>query len=345
MNRASVTLLSALVLALTSACSLDPTDLPVPGSYVAGDAYRIKIEFSSVLNLPAKAKVDSGGVQVGVLDRVVLAGSTAVANVEISSDVRLPENTRAELRQATVLGDIYIALVTPVDPSPVSIRDGGTIPLSNTAPADNVEDVLRSVSDLASGGGLNTLQDTVIKLNSAFPSDPAEITKIQQKVAGTLNDLAANQDTINQILSSAENISDSLVVNTHTFDRLITEGPPKLIGLGSVTLNIVQIIIDAGGLARSISPVLDPNTPDILQMISYGTPFIGSVATADTTIPTIMDKMVDLIRDKLIGFFREGGPRYTVSGLHNPDGSIGLDPAARADEVISRMQTMGLLAP
>ena len=345
MNRAFVTLLSALVLALTSACSLDPTDLPVPGSYVAGDAYRIKIEFSSVLNLPAKAKVDSGGVQVGVLDRVVLAGSTAVANVEISSDVRLPENTRAELRQATVLGDIYIALVTPVDPSPVSLRDGDTIPLSNTAPADNVEDVLRSVSDLASGGGLNTLQDTVIKLNNAFPSDPAEITKIQQKVAGTLNDLAANQDTINQILSSAENISDSLVANTHTFDRLITEGPPKLIGLGSVTLNIVQIIIDAGGLARSISPVLDPNTPDILQMISYGTPFIGTVATADTTIPTIMDKMVDLIRDKLIGFFREGGPRYTVSGLHNPDGSIGLDPAARADEVITRMQTMGLLAP
>ncbi|KUH97234.1 MlaD family protein [Mycobacterium sp. IS-3022] len=343
--RLCVPVITALALALTPACSLDPTDLPVPGSYVPGDAYRIKIEFSSVLNLPAKAKVDSGGVQVGVLDHVALDGSTAVASVDISSDVRLPQNTRAELRQATVLGDIYIALLTPDHPSPTTLHDGDAIPLSNTAPADNVEDVLRSVSDLASGGGLNTLQDTVIKLNNAFPSDPAEITEVQQKVAGTLNDLAANRDTINEILASARNISNSLVENTHTFDRLVTEGPDKLIGLGSVTLNIVQLVIDAGKLARNISPAIDPNTAEILQVISHATPFIGTVATADTTIPTIMDKTVDLIRDKLIGFFRKGGPRYTVTGLHNPDGSIGLDPAARADEVITRMQTMGLLAP
>jgi phospholipid/cholesterol/gamma-HCH transport system substrate-binding protein len=332
-------LLGVVAVGLAPGCSLDPTRLPVPGSYVAGDKYTVKIEFSSVLNLPARAKVDSGGVQIGVLDRVALDGSTAVAYVDISTKVKLPQDTRAELRQATVLGDTYIALFTPATPSPIALHDGDTIPLHDTVPADNVEDVLRSVSNLVSGGELGTLQDTVINLNKAFPKDPAELTRIQQKLAGVLHDLAANQDTIDGILSGAENISNSLAANTKTFDRLVTEGPGKLEGLGSVTLNIVQLIIDSAVLGRNLTPLLGPITPDLLQMLTYVAPFIASVATADTTIPVISNKLVELVRDKLIPFFGQGGPKYTVSEINSP----GLDPTSRANQVISALQTMGLL--
>ena len=104
-------LLAAVVISVSTACQLDPTRLPVPGAFTPHDAYNIKIEFSSVLNLPARAKVDSGGVQVGVLDHVQLEGNTAVAYVEIAGDTTLADDTRAELRQATPLGDIYIALL------------------------------------------------------------------------------------------------------------------------------------------------------------------------------------------------------------------------------------------
>ena len=115
--RAVCVLLATVAISLTAACSVDPTRLPVPGAYTPRDTYNIKIQFSSVLNLPARAKVDSGGVQIGVLDRVQLDGTTAVTYVEIAGDTKLPVNTRAELRQATPLGDIYIALLPPDDRS------------------------------------------------------------------------------------------------------------------------------------------------------------------------------------------------------------------------------------
>ena len=54
--RAARILLAAVAISLTAACSLDPTRLPVPGAYTPHHPYRIKIEFSSVLNLPARAK-------------------------------------------------------------------------------------------------------------------------------------------------------------------------------------------------------------------------------------------------------------------------------------------------
>jgi phospholipid/cholesterol/gamma-HCH transport system substrate-binding protein len=340
-------LLTGVAISLTAACSLDPTRLPVPGAYTPHHSYRIKIQFSSVLNLPARAKVDSGGVQIGVLDHVQLEGTTAVAYVDMSGDAKLPDNTRAELRQATPLGDIYIALLPPEDrawDSPGAVlRDGDTIPLRNTAPADNVEDVLRSVSNLVAGGAIGTLQNTVVNANKAFPKDPAELTRIQQTIGGVLNDLAANQDTMDGILSSMENITTNLAANTGVFNRLVTEGPPKLEGLSAVTVAILRVVGDSKDIGDLGGQVINPIAGDLMQILSYITPMVGTLATVDTTVPVLADKLIAFLHYKLIGFFRNGGPKYIVSELHPPTGHEGVDPADKADAAVRAMQSMGMV--
>jgi len=344
-TRVARVLLVALAISLTAACSLDPTRLPVPGAYSPQAAYRIKIQFSSVLNLPARAKVDSGGVQIGVLDHVQLDGTTAVAYIDISGDTTLPGNTRAELRQATPLGDIYIALLPPGDHPAAVLRDGDTIPLRNTAPADNVEDLLRSLSNLVSGGAVGTLQSTVVNLNKAFPKDPAELIRYQQTIAGVLNDLAANQHTMDGILSSMENITTNLAANTGVFNRLVAEGPPKLEGLSAVTLAILNVVGDSRDIGDLGGQVINPITGDIIQILSYITPMVGTMATLDTTIPVLADKLIALLHYKLLGWFRNGGPKYIVSELHPPTGHEGVDPADKSDAAVKAMQSMGMLPP
>ncbi|MCV7379332.1 mammalian cell entry protein [Mycobacterium alsense] len=341
--RAARLVLATAAIILTAACSLDPTRLPVPGAYTPHHPYRVKIEFSSVLNLPARAKVDSGGVQIGVLDHVQLDGNTAVAHVDMAGDSRLPSNTRAELRQATPLGDVYIALLPPDSASTAVLHDGDTIPLRNTAPAANVEDVLRSVSNLVAGGTIGTLQDTVVNFNKAFPKEPAELTRIQQTVGGVLNDLAANQDTLNGMLYSLENISANLAANTEVFNRLVTEGPPKLEGLSAVTLAILHVVSDSKDIGDLSAQIVNPVNGDLMQILSYTTPWINTVATADTTVPVLADKLIAFLHYKLLGWFRNGGPKYIVSELHPPTGHEGVDPADKTDAAISAMRTMGLL--
>ena len=223
------------------------------------------------------------------------------------------------------------------------LRDGDTIPLRNTAPADNVEDVLRSVSNLVAGGAIGTLQTTVVNLNKAFPKDPAELTRIQKTIGGVLNDLAANQDTIDGILSSMENITTNLAANTDVFNRLVTEGPPKLEGLSAVTVAILRVVGDSQDVANLGGQVINPIAGDLIQMLSYITPLVGTMATVDTTVPVIADKFVALLRYKLIGFFRNGGPKYIVSELHPPTGREGVDPADKADQAVRAMQSMGLV--
>jgi ABC-type transporter Mla subunit MlaD len=223
------------------------------------------------------------------------------------------------------------------------LRDGDTIPLRNTAPADNVEDVLRSVSNLVAGGAIGTLQNTVVSVNKAFPKDPAELTRMQHTVAGVLNDLAANQDTIDGLLSGMKNITTNLAANTTVFNRLVTEGPPKLAGLSAVTLAILNVVGASKDVGNLGGQVINPIAGDLMQILSYITPMVGTLATADTTVPVIADKFVALLRYKLLGFFRDGGPKYIVSELHPPTGREGVDPADKADQAVSAMQTMGMV--
>ncbi|ALR10749.1 mammalian cell entry protein [Mycobacteroides saopaulense] len=333
------------VIVLISGCSstaLDPTRMPVPGGYTPRNGYSIRIEFSSALNLPGRAKVDFGGIQIGVLDHLELVDTTAVAHVEIDGGTILPANTRAELRQATVLGDIYIAMIAPDRPTPEQLHAGDTISLQNTAPASNVEDLLRSMSTYIGGGTLNTLQETIINVNKAFPQ-PEELTHIHRNLTGMLHDLASNSQTIDEMITSLQNITGSLVENTRPFQRLLIEGPQKLSALAEVAVGIVDLVVALGRLSTNARPLVDTVTPDFLQMISYFTPFLNTATTADTTIPVLADKTVRLIRDRLIPFFGDGGPKYTVTGINTPGQSLGVDPAERADEVVRRMQTMGLL--
>ena len=225
------------------------------------------------------------------------------------------------------------------------MRDGDTIPLRNTAPADNVEDVLRSVSNLVAGGAIGTLQNTVVNVNKAFPKDPAELTRIQRTIGGVLNDLAANQDTIDGILSSLENITTNLAANTDVFNRLVTEGPPKLEGLSAVTVAILKVVGDSHDIGDLGGQLLNPIVGDLMQMLSYITPLVGTLATVDTTIPVLADKLIAFLHYKLIGFFRDGGPKYIVSELHPPNGHEGVDPADKSDAAVRAMQSMGMLPP
>ncbi|TDZ78936.1 MlaD family protein [Mycobacteroides salmoniphilum] len=376
-RRLTIVILTA-ALAVVPACSteaLDPTKMPMPGAYLPKDTYRVKIEFSSVLNLPGRAKVDSGGVQVGLLDRVELRGTTPIAYIDIDGGTKFPRNVRAELRQATVLGDIYIAMISPTNPAPAQLQDGDSIALADTVPAANVEDLMRSMSNLIGGGSLNTMQTTVANMNSSFPPPeeldrihrslagiindlssnqdtidkiltntfppPEELDRIHRSLAGIINDLSSNQDTIDKILTNTQAVSESFRANKGTFLRLLTEGPTKLPSLAKVVLGLSDIIVNFAEFARQLGQILD--YPNFMQILSYLTPVIHSASTADTTIPVLGDKMVRTIRDRIIPFFKDGGPKYTVTDIQTPDGTLGVSPGERADSAIRNMQTMGLV--
>ncbi|MDV8076555.1 MlaD family protein [Rhodococcus sp. IEGM 1370] len=330
--------------ALLSGCSVDPADLPIPGSYVAGDKYSLRIEFASVLNLPEKAKVIVEGVDAGVLDTVELVGSTAVATVDLSTDVQLPSDTVAELRQSSILGEIYISLQPPADSTRAGggdagpyLRDGDVIPVERTVPADNVEDVLRGVSNLVTGGHYVQLQEAVNNVNAAIPPDPAEIDKVNNAARIALTDIGDNTPEIDRILGAAEKVSNTVVTQRDGVERVLELGPRRSDGLAEVLFSVVHMIFTLGYMSQNIGDVLAGPYPELEGVVETISPALIAISNSDSSVPMNMEKANTLLRERLIPYF-ESTPNIAVRSV-STDGGAG----ALADDMIGILRGIGIV--
>src|ERR1700757_3190625 len=135
---------------LVASCAVGLDRLPLPAPEAAGQSYALTAFFSNALNLPAKAKVKLYCANIGEVDSITAQDFTARVNMRIRADVPLHVGATAELRSATVLGDVFVQ-IRP-DPQhagdPALLHDGDTIPLNSTADAPTVEEVLKSMAML-----------------------------------------------------------------------------------------------------------------------------------------------------------------------------------------------------
>ncbi|WP_405496529.1 MlaD family protein [Nocardia sp. NBC_00511] len=317
---------------LLSGCGVRATDIPIPGTYPSGDTYTVRIEFGSVLNLPDRAKVIADGVEIGMLDHIDLIGNTAVATVKLHTDAKLPKTTTAELRQSTILGDIHIALEAPKNATSGFLGNGDVIPMSQTIPATNVEDILRALSNIISGGRFADIEQLVTQVNAAFPSDPAELDRINNAGRAALHDMASHTADIDRILTSAQAITGKLEAGRGAVDEILTEGPNRAAGLSDVLLGVVGLIISGGPLAKNAGDLLLPHIGDFQSIVSILAPTAVTAGYADLTLAANLDAFHTLLKEKIIPFLE--APNVNVQ-------KVSAD--VQADQLITTLRSIGMV--
>lgn len=200
-------------LMLTSCASLNVNEVPAPGTSY-DDGYDVVMRFASVLNLPERAKVVLDGVTVGVVSKMTLTSESVDVTARVAHGVDIPSDIHAVLQQATVLGDIYVALERPPgggEPA-APLRPGGTIPLAQTTSPPQLEDTIASLANFVSSGSIQRAQNTIIRLNRVVPSSD-EVRTLTARVETDLSALSANMDRVDQLLDGVSRTA--AVVNEH----------------------------------------------------------------------------------------------------------------------------------
>lgn len=258
---------AACVLTVSSCASLDVNAIPAPGTSY-DDGYDIVMKFSSVLNLPQRAKVVLDGVTVGVVDKMTLTSGDVDVTARVGHGVVIPSNIHAVLEQATVLGDIYVALERPpADAAPApALAPGGAIPVAQTTSPPQLEDTIASLANFVSSGSIQRAQNTIIRLNRVVPSSD-EVRTLTTRVKTDLTALSANLDMDDQLLDGAA--KTAAVVNSHIpelrywfsptgqrgFEHLIALSnyiATVLPGIGSITLGGYWLVPFLNSLADSV---------------------------------------------------------------------------------------------
>ena len=106
--------------------------------------YEISAEFNQAENLGSQADVRISGVSVGKVISVGLDRRTGLTRAVMEIDpqfVPRPTDTRAILRQKTLLGETYIEL-SPGSPTAPKLEDGAALPRGQIAPTVQLDQIL-----------------------------------------------------------------------------------------------------------------------------------------------------------------------------------------------------------
>ncbi|MBH0776776.1 MlaD family protein [Nocardia bovistercoris] len=346
LRRLGAALLVALAVSVAG-CGFQPADITVPGSGPGGPTYPLRIEFANVLNLPTGAKVIAGGVPVGQLTDVTVVDPApgragyVVADVAILKSVRLPRGTTAELQQETPLGDIHIALVEPTSATSGDLDAGGTIPLADTAQSPVLEDILASLSVFVGSGAITDIQEIVRKMNAVMPKDPRDTARIAGTLGADLTDLSRNLDSVDSVLDGlGSTVQHGVLDNGPILDALLTPyGVQHTTDAINAQIGVIRVLAALGPVAPAaawLAPLvgsLDRTVVAIVPLLFGSQPF-------DTSSPSNLKTLVDLLQNKIIPF-TERGPRLDVTEV--AVAGAAMPPSEQTTRIVDTLRMIGVV--
>ena len=111
---------------------------------LSAKGYRFHADFEEATQLADNADVRISGVTVGHVKRSEQAGDAARVEMEIERRYApIPRDTRATLRQKTLLGETYVEL-TPGTTASGELPDDGLLPATQVKPTVELDEILRT---------------------------------------------------------------------------------------------------------------------------------------------------------------------------------------------------------
>lgn len=334
----TVLVLALLIAAGFAARDLGPSSLPTPGATSSG--WRLYVQFPDVLNLPDRAKVQVRGRNVGTLDSVRLTNTAAVAALTLDSDTALPRGTIAELRQDTLLGDVYVALTPPETggtDATAMLADGDTLAPEQTRAPVQVEQLMTSLSNFLGSGSLSQLGNTFDRLNGAFPRDPRLTRKIVANLTDTVQAWSADTASLDTALTSLVALTDELNrQRTQLGTYLAPESMPRwrTIIETSDVIEVFAALAPAFPNATFLVPTLRGAT-DLMRSVIR--PLLYFDRPAGSTRPDNLTNLRNLLRDTVIPYLKQG-PKVNVvrigQGPDLPEGDL-------TDQAVKTLRMLG----
>ncbi|MGL4306188.1 MAG: MlaD family protein [Mycobacteriaceae bacterium] len=316
------------VLSLTSCSSgITVADLPLPNNSGIEGGYRIIGEFTNALNLPEQAKVKLGGITVGEVEVINVKDYVASVTMKINNTIRLKEGTTASLRQATPLGDVFIALSeTSSTATEKYLTDNAVLSREQTSAAATVEDLLVAASLIVHGGGLREFGTIISELDAAVGGRGGKISTIIKEFTSTISSLNEQTDKIDAVLDQAA----ILAVTLDQGKNVVAEASITL-GAGVEVVNnsiagLVGVLAKASLAGEAATTFVNKSGGDLKDLIIALGRVLSDIAETEEDLEPTLDSVHALIP----GFAAtsEGSAIAGTLRAYSFSTGIGVDPTS-----------------
>jgi phospholipid/cholesterol/gamma-HCH transport system substrate-binding protein len=279
--------LLALALALSS-CKFDGAyDLPLPGGKAVSDSDAITVtaEFTDALNVVPRTAVMVDDVPVGQVDQVDREGWHAKVTLKIRKNLDLPANTVAEIRQTSLLGEKYVALLPPDRGAAGRLADGDNIPLSRTGRNPEVEEVLGALSFVLSGGGVQQLRTISVEINKMLNGRTDDARGVLTQVTSLVGALDDQKASILNAMQAVDHLAITLNRESRSVGAAIDAFGPALKVLNGQHESLVRMLRQLDKLGTVGTQVVRQSKDDLVATLRHLAPPLRELADAGNSLP------------------------------------------------------------
>lgn len=176
--------------------------LRLPATFGIG-TYGVSADFVAGGGLYKNANVTYRGVAVGRVESVGLNPNGVTAHMRLNSGTAIPSNVTATVRSVSAIGEQYIDLVPPENPSSTKLRNGFRIQRQNTRIGQDVADLLRQAETLLGSLGDTRLRELLHEAFIATNGAGPELARLIESARLLVDEANANYPQVSQLIDQA----------------------------------------------------------------------------------------------------------------------------------------------
>ena len=176
--------------------------LRLPATFGVG-TYGVSADFVAGGGLYKNANVTYRGVAVGRVDSVGLNPNGVSAEMRLNSGTPIPSNVTATVKSVSAIGEQYIDLVPPADPSSATLRNGSRIERQNTRIGQDVADLLKRSESLVNSLGDTRLRELLHETFIAANGSGPELARLIESARVLVDEANANYPQVSQLIDQA----------------------------------------------------------------------------------------------------------------------------------------------
>jgi phospholipid/cholesterol/gamma-HCH transport system substrate-binding protein len=291
-----------LVAAVLTACSSNNNGyngiyaLPLPGGANLGShPYQVTAQFADAGDLVPQSAVMVNNVAVGRVTRIFLPPHSWIANVTmlVNGSVHLPSDAIAEIQQASLLGEQYVALATPPGIAEVGrLANGAVIPLTRTTSNATVEEVLGALSLLLNGGGISQIHTITTQLDAALAGNEPQIRALFTNLHTLLANLDAHKQAIKTALDGLATLSGTLAARDRQIGHVLDHLTPGLHVLASQRSQLVAMLDSLNKLTGVAVATINASQANFVTDLNELAPTLRELADAGQNLPNALQVLL-----------------------------------------------------
>ena len=321
-------------------------------SPLAAKGYRFAANFREATQLADTADVRISGVKVGrVVKTIETSGRTRVTMEINRRYAPIPRDTRAILRQKTLLGETYVEL-SPGDRTHGALADGGTLPnrqIASTTELDEVtrafdartrRDLQRLLAALAGGvqargqdvndalGNLPAFSDGSTRLLRTLDSEHRAVRRLTRDTGVVFGALGRRQGELSGLVQAGERVLSTTAARDRDLAETVRILPTTLAELRPTLVQLRLLSAEAGPVVHALRPgarALAPALHDVSVLAPQAEALFRDVDRLVTASRTGLPATTRIVRaarplfDILVPVLQNAQPLVDYLALYTPE--------------------------